>query len=181
MRTLKKILQDNTTRKKVKIAAIVLRVLLFCFVVGLFLLYLIQPFLRMGNTTHRMFESLEDFEKLNGLETGEAPADRSLGDLRYTDAICCSVDYHGTNFYVYAYVFADEASAQTYFNRAADRDAARDPDSYSKSTMFSGRFVAYAQNRAYRISGGTYFTTTVDDFLEWLSEDFPIQVWPRAN
>lgn len=137
--------------------------------------YLVIPEIIMGKPTFEYFEKISEWDFLNEMIV-ETIEDKHIGSIEFVEGFSIKVKFNNKYFEVFAYVFEDDKTAQTYFLSAAGGDSLgndiKEEASESGNFYFNNKRVAYKANCAYRISGGGYpaFGKFIDFINEHLKE-----------
>lgn len=125
----------------------------------------------------RMFQSLDEFEKLTHIANQDfsTDEDRYAKGLPIQDAYLCAATYNEHSYRIYAYVFDNNATAQQYFKNITGKELQTDWSfSCNGNIFFSTQYVIYYGKCAYLVEGGDYRSFV--DFVNWLSADFSLDL-----
>ncbi|MBR4658978.1 MAG: hypothetical protein IKP26_06965 [Clostridia bacterium] len=122
--------------------------------------------------TYKMFGSLDEFSCFDSYEPEDIP-DRSdlVKDLEIQERRCFKVNYKGTTFEVFAYVFGSDEDAATFakrFHETTDLPI-RPYDSY---------YIMNKDRKALLYTGGLFSGFTSSDFQQFLFENMSIEIDP---
>lgn len=161
-------------RKEMRMKKIIIVGLLIIIVLlGAFSLILGGLFSAEQPLSIKMFDSLQEFSKLDKYAiqeyTSESRSD--LEELIVTDQYSCVASYNNITYTVSAYVFPDASSSQVYFERVTGRTSQEEWNySCSGNVVFKTRYVVYYKNKAYIVEGKDQKSCV--EFINWLSADF---------
>lgn len=159
-------------QKRVRLS-IAIFVLVFIFVLGLLVPLILQ--FTGDNMQWHFFTNIEDFSAIDAyVKKDLSPKDDpNLGDLSVVESYTKIVEYDGTEYYLFAYVFHDTEASIEYFHEVTGKKTAKDWNFASSSnTYFHSHYVAYYKNCLYYIEGGNR-----SDFIEavnFINKSFPI-------
>lgn len=149
---------------------IVFLIVLALIAIGLFV-FLLKLSANMSLTV-KMYDSIQELSKLDQCRIQEYTSadDRDTSGLEITGQYSGVFSYNGNSYEVFAYVFPNNETAQTYFERATGRHT-RESWNYSCSgNGFSTQYIVYYKNCTYRVEGAKQKDCI--DFVNWLSAEF---------
>ena len=129
----------------------------------------------------RIFEKISEFSTLEGYGSIQnAPLDAKLEELHPSEAYTAIFSTDGGDCVIYAYVFANENDAQTYYKRVSASEVLLDGIGCGSSANVWNASIYYAidHTRVLSITGGEYasFYSPASIVLSRLSVDLTSKV-----
>jgi hypothetical protein len=124
--------------------------------------------------TFKMFGSLDEFSCFDSYEPEDIP-DRSnlVKDLEIQERRCFKVNYKGTNFEVFAYVFGSDEDAETFSRRFRE-------EKNSPLFHYNTYYITCYENKGLLYTGGVLSAIRANDFEQYLFDNLSIQIDPFA-
>ncbi len=148
--------------------------LVFYVVILLLLLCALSSACTSPTKAFKIFGSLDEFSCFDSFEPEEIPDRQDLiKDLEIQERRCFKVNYKGTNFEVFAYVFGSDEDAETFSRRFREE----------KNSLFSHYNTYYImcyENKGLLYTGGVLSAIIANDFEQYLFDNLSIQIDPFA-
>ena len=126
---------------------------------------------------NRVFTDINSFNKLDQYVTKDFDIanDKKLNGLVPKQSYTKEISYNGHVYSVYAYVFSDTATTNSYFKSCTGKNTNMEYNfSMSTNVLFSSDYIAYSGCYVYRIEGNSYkeFVNAVN----FINDSFPIDL-----
>lgn len=161
-------MSNKTCNKKMLVIFIVLGILTCLLIVGL------AGFISAGNINNRVFTDISNFSAIEQYEVAEIKiSDDKLPDnIQPKKSYVTSIMYKGRQYSIFAYVFDDTETANSYFKLCTGKKSNLNYNfSMSTNYLFSSQYIAYYDNCLYRIEGGSYKDFV--DAVNFINQSFP--------